>query len=147
MDEFTATYSTLLKSELLGVDAVVSDGRLVHTRTYTCARAVTYSRALTRSRALGRLGEEKTAVWSPQRNLFRYQARPAATYSPAWVWLGSLDGLRSAPLACASTCHSCGVVRPCAPSCGRTHALRAGLIGCLFVCALARSRLQPCAPL
>jgi hypothetical protein len=79
MDEFTATYSTLLKSELLGVDAVVSDGRLVHTRTYTCARAVTYSRALTRSRALGRLGEEKTAVWSPQRNLFRYQARPAST--------------------------------------------------------------------
>lgn len=47
MDEFTATYSTLLKSELLGVDAVVSDSRL---------------------------GEEKTAVWSPQRNLFRYQA-------------------------------------------------------------------------
>ncbi len=63
----------------------------------------------------------------------------ACFHPPVWVWLGSLDGLRSAPLACASTCHSCGVVRPCAPLCGRTHALRAGLIGCLFACLRARS--------
>ena len=49
LDEFTATYSTLLKSELLGVDAVVSDGRCVHPRTHACARADAFARAHSRT--------------------------------------------------------------------------------------------------
>ena len=138
MDEFTATYSTLLKSELLGVDAVVSDGRFrAHAHIHMRARSHIFARthALPGSRQ-ARRGEDGRLVAAAEPVPLPGTAR---RHPPVWVRLGSLDGLRSAPLACASTCHSCGVVRPCAPLCGRTHALRAGLIGCLFVCLRARS--------